>query len=301
MKIKWLSSITRLYASNRTSASGDLGVTRNLPRTPQIQDLRVPGGQAAYLGDHTAICRTVFGHKIYIDTRDISLAPHLVMDGIWEMWITEAMSRLLRPGMVCVDLGANFGWYSLLMADRIGPKGHLIGADANSRMVELCRKSMSVNGFLDRSEIHHAAITDRIDDVTFSALESYMGSGSLKDMGDTALQFHDRAKTMTVPGQTLDALTKGRAVNFMKIDCEGAEPGIIRGGAETLKSPDLQIFMEYAPGFYAPGEAAEMIDKLADAGFSFFLIDTQSRFEPMSRDALLNVVGLSELHLRRGK
>jgi len=301
MKIKWLSSITRLYASNRTSASGDLGVTRNLPRTPQIQDLRVPGGQAAYLGDHTAICRTVFGHKIYIDTRDISLAPHLVMDGIWEMWITEAMSRLLRPGMVCVDLGANFGWYSLLMADRIGPKGHLIGADANSRMVELCRKSMSVNGFLDRSEIHHAAITDRIDDVTFSAFESYMGSGSLKDMGDTALQFHDRAQTMTVPGQTLDALTKGRAVNFMKIDCEGAEPGIIRGGAETLKSPDLQIFMEYAPGFYAPGEAAEMIDKLADAGFSFFLIDTQSRFEPMSRDALLNVVGLSELHLRRGK
>ena len=301
MKIKCLSSITRLYASNRTSASGDLGVTRNLPRTPQIQDLRVPGGQPAYLGDHTAICRTVFGHKIYIDTRDISLAPHLVMDGIWEMWITEAMSRLLRPGMVCVDLGANFGWYSLLMADRIGPKGNLIGADANSRMVELCRKSMSVNGFLDRSEIHHTAITDRIDDVTFSAFESYMGSGSLKDMGDTALQFHDRAQTMTVPGQTLDALTKGRAVNFMKIDCEGAEPGIIRGGAETLKSPDLQIFMEYAPGFYAPGEAAEMIDKLADAGFSFFLIDTQSRFEPMSRDALLNVVGLSELHLRRGK
>lgn len=295
------SLFTKKPPSKEPEAVPDNGIIKDiLHRLQELRD-RKPGGQSAYLGDHTAICRTVFGHKIYIDTRDISLAPHLAMDGIWEMWITEAMSRLLRPGMACVDLGTNFGWYSLLMADRIGPKGHLIGADANIRMVDLCRKSMSVNGFLDRAHIHHAAITDRIGDVTFSALESYMGSGSLKDMGDTATQFHDHTVTMTVPGQTLDALTKGRAIDFMKIDCEGAEPGIIRGGLETLKSPDLQIFMEYAPGFYAPGEAAAMIGTLADAGFSFFSIDTQSRFESMSRDALLNLVGWSELYLKRGK
>ncbi|MFM8701569.1 MAG: FkbM family methyltransferase [Hyphomicrobiales bacterium] len=295
------SLFTKKPPSKEPDSAPESGIIKDiLRRLQELQD-RKPGGQSAYLGDHTAICRTVFGHKIYIDTRDISLAPHLAMDGIWEMWITEAMSRLLRPGMACVDLGTNFGWYSLLMADRIGPKGHLIGADANSRMVDLCRKSMSVNGFLDRSHIHHAAITDRIGDVTFSALESYMGSGSLKDMGDTATQFHDRTVTMTVPGQTLDALIKGRAIDFMKIDCEGAEPRIIRGALETLKSPDLQIFMEYAPGFYAPGEVATMIGTLADAGFSFFSIDTQSRFEPMSRDALLNLAGLSELYLKRGK
>lgn len=295
------SLFTKKPPSKEPETPPDNGIIKDILRRLQELRDRKPGGQSAYLGDHTAICRTVFGHKIYIDTRDISLAPHLAMDGIWEMWITEAMARLLRPGMACVDLGTNFGWYSLLMADRIGPKGHLIGADANIRMVDLCRKSMSVNGFLDRSEIHHAAITDRMGDVTFSALESYMGSGSLKDMGDTATQFHDHTVTMTVPGQTLDALTKGRSIDFMKIDCEGAEPGIIRGGTETLKSPDLQIFMEYAPGFYAPGEAAEMIGTLANAGFSFFSIDAQARFEPMSRDALLNIVGWSELYLKRGK
>lgn len=44
-----------------------------------------------------------------------------------------------------------------------------------------------------------------------------------------------------------------------------------------------------------------MIGTLADAGFSFFSIDTQSRFEPMSRDSLLNLAGWSELYLKRGK
>ena len=257
------------------------------------------GGHAIYLGDHTALCRTEFGRKIFIDTRDISLAPHLAMDGIWEMWITEAMARLLKPGMSCVDLGTNFGWYSLLMADHIGPSGHLIGVDANERMVDLCRKSMSVNGYLDRSEIRHAAVSDSFGEMTFSMLENYMGSASLKDMGGTATQFHDKAYSVTVPAITLDALTGNRTINFLKIDCEGAEPAIVRGGTETLKSPDLQIFMEYAPGFYAPGEAPEMLSTLVQAGFEFYSIDEQARFEKITRESLLNINGWNELYLKR--
>lgn len=257
------------------------------------------GGQAVYLGDHTALCRTVFGQKLFIDTRDISLTPHLAMDGIWEMWITEAMARLLKPGMSCIDLGTNFGWYSLLMADHIGPSGHLIGVDANKRMADLCRKSMSVNGYLDRSEIRHAAVSDSFGEMTFSMLENYMGSASLKDMVDTATQFHDTAYSVTVPAITLDALTDGRTINFIKIDCEGAEPAIVRGGTQTLKSPELQIFMEYAPSFYAQGEAPEMLSTLEQAGFEFYSIDEHARFEKITRESLLNINGWNELYLKR--
>ena len=256
-------------------------------------------GQSIYLGDYTAICRTIFGKKLYIDTRDISLAPHLAMDGIWEMWITAAMARLLRPGMVCVDLGTNFGWYSLLMADKIGSTGQLIGADANMRMVELCRKSLSINGYLDRAKVMHAAITDRQGQVTFSALNTYMGSGSLKDMGDTATQFHDSTTNITVPATTLDSLTEGKPIQFMKIDCEGAEPGIVRGGMKTLESPELQIFIEYAPNFYGPGEAVDMITTFEKLGYEFFSITTSSNFEKVTRDQLLNHSGWSELYLKR--
>lgn len=252
-----------------------------------------------YLGDHTAICRTIFGRKIFIDTRDISLAPHLAMDGIWEMWITDAMSHLLKPDMACVDLGTNFGWYSLLMAEKIGSKGFLIGADANQRMVDLCRRSMSINGFLDRATIIHAAITDREGQVNFSALDAYMGSGSLNDMGDTATQFHDTATNVSVPAMTLDKLIGDRMIDFIKIDCEGAEPSIIRGGQKILNSPNIQIFMEYAPNFYAPGETVEMIDNLERSRFEFYTITTSSNFEKLTRDQLLNHSGWSELYLKR--
>ena len=254
---------------------------------------------AVYLGNNTAICRTVFGNKIYVDTRDISLSPHLLLDGMWEAWISEAMTRVIRPTMNCVDLGTNFGWYSVLMASRIGPDGFLIGADANPRMVELCRKSMAVNGFYENSKIHHIAVSDQKGVMEFNTLQSYMGSGSLSDMGDTATQYSDTIIKHTVASNTLDALVDGRSIDFMKIDCEGAEPSIVRGGENTLKNPKLQIFMEYAPAFYKSGEAIEMIDSLERLGFKFHSISTNSKFEKVSRDFLLNISGWSELYLTK--
>jgi FkbM family methyltransferase len=263
-----------------------------------LRDRKI-AGQSAFLGDYTAISRTIFGHKIFIDTRDISLAPHLAMDGVWEMWITEAMIRILKPGMNCIDLGTNFGWYSLLMAHLIGSNGKLIGVDANPRMVELCSRTMSVNGFLDRSTIKHAAITDYSGVATFNNLNLYMGSGSLKNMGDTAAQFNDSMTSITVPAMTLDQLIDEKQFDFIKIDCEGAEPGIVRGGRRMLSLPKVQIFIEYAPNFYASGEAVEMISTFEELGYEFFAIDKSSKFEKLSRERLLNQSGWSELYLKR--
>ena len=129
-KNKGAKSLKDILSRLETLPQQNLSLNEILTRLEALPQIKI-GGHAVYLGDHTSLCRTVFGRKMFIDTRDISLAPHLAMDGIWEMWITEAMARLLKPGMSCVDLGTNFGWYSLLMADHIGPSGHLIGVDAN--------------------------------------------------------------------------------------------------------------------------------------------------------------------------
>ena len=63
--------------------------------------------QTAYLGEKTALCRVLGKYLMYVDSTDLSLAPHLLLNGFWEMWITEAVVRALRPGWNCVDVGAN--------------------------------------------------------------------------------------------------------------------------------------------------------------------------------------------------
>ena len=120
--------------------------------------------QSSYLGDHTSLCRVLGKHLCYVDTRDRHLAPHLIMNGFWEPWITVAIAQRMRPGMVCVDVGANLGYFTMLLADLVGPSGAVIAFEPNPRLRELCTSSISANGFRDRTCVSGFAASDRDGD-----------------------------------------------------------------------------------------------------------------------------------------
>ena len=87
--------------------------------------------QPLYLGDNSALCRVLSRYKLLLDTRDLGFAAHVLLDGYWEMWLTIFMCRHIQPGMVAIDVGANFGYYTVLMADLVGPEGHVFAVEPN--------------------------------------------------------------------------------------------------------------------------------------------------------------------------
>src|SRR5688572_23436882 len=89
--------------------------------------------QTAYMGDNTAIVRVLGKYIMWVDTTDIGITPHLSLNGYWESWITLAMARVLQPGWTCIDVGANHGYYTLIMADAVGPSGKVISIEPNPR------------------------------------------------------------------------------------------------------------------------------------------------------------------------
>ena len=123
--------IWRILSEPREIAEGEI---RGLCRT-------------SYLGDHQALTRILGRYKLYVDTRDIGIASHLMLDGYWEMWVTEAMMRLLRRGAVVADVGANLGYFTVLMADLTGADGHVLSFEPNPQLAPLVRKSVEINGF----------------------------------------------------------------------------------------------------------------------------------------------------------
>ncbi|WP_204307571.1 hypothetical protein, partial [Enterobacter hormaechei] len=56
----------------------------------------------AYLGDGRALVRVLGRYKMFVDTRDVDIGAHLLLDGFWEMWVTELLPQLIRPGAVCI-------------------------------------------------------------------------------------------------------------------------------------------------------------------------------------------------------
>src|SRR5688572_24434085 len=50
---------------------------------------------AIKLGDNDVLARLYTNQKIFLDGRDISLAPHLMLDGVWEAHVSRAIETLL--------------------------------------------------------------------------------------------------------------------------------------------------------------------------------------------------------------
>src|SRR2546428_9248136 len=60
--------------------------------------------QVAYLGDHRALTYLRSGQKIFVDTRCVDVATHLMFGGYWEPHYATAFSRFLKPGHVVLDI-----------------------------------------------------------------------------------------------------------------------------------------------------------------------------------------------------
>jgi hypothetical protein len=109
----------------------------------------------------TALCRVLGRHKMYVDLRDTGFAPHLMFEGYWEYWITEFIWRNAKPGQVALDVGANHGYYTLLLADLVGPNGKVHAFEPNPRLAELLGQNIALNGYWHVADARAAAVGDR--------------------------------------------------------------------------------------------------------------------------------------------
>jgi len=252
--------------------------------------------QASYLGDHRALTRLRTGQLIYVDTRSVDIASHLMFGGRWEPNYTGAFERLLRPGNIVLDIGANHGVYALLAAARVAPNGHVYAFEASQDFCELIRASISVNG-LDRTiTLENRAVADRAFETTLNTDLQMSGGGHLVAEGhaEPAATSAHGIKSQTVKCVALDAYFSDPAqrIDVIKMDIEGAE-GLALKGMENLvgRSPNLKIMMEFCPLMLSrfSYNAEFVIDFLRSREFMCWTINPDSSLAPARWESLLAI------------
>ncbi|MEE9387156.1 MAG: FkbM family methyltransferase [Paracoccaceae bacterium] len=243
---------------------------------------------AVYTGNNRALTKTIFGHKMIVDTRDLSLAPHIMADGYWEHWITKVFADQITPGMNVVDIGANIGYYSLLAADKIGPKGHLTCFEANPDLADIVFHNLHLNGYANRSTVENKAVFSECKTLQLNIFQKYLGSSSLWADTDHASKYHDELVAVDVEGVTLDSyFPKGHRIDFMKIDAEGAEPHILKGAQRVITdNPQMKIIMEFAPSMLRAtyGSIENFYADIKSFGFKIYEIKNDSTLKEMPLD-----------------
>ncbi|ESR22630.1 FkbM family methyltransferase [Lutibaculum baratangense] len=237
----------------------DLRAGLDLDRTTLEDEFR-SRHQAVYVGDGIVLARVLGRFKMYLRGDDVGFAGHVMMDGYWESWLTRFLIGRVEPGMVCVDVGANFGYHTLALAHLCGPAGRVVAVEPNPMALEWLRRTMHLNGFRRRTRIEGVALGD----TPTGSLRLVWPAGEPKNARVIKGKVSPpHLQSTTVPVTSLDRLlAEEDRVDFLKIDAEGAEVAILRGGLDTLRTHRPHLVLEYNPGRYEDAQAllGELLD-----------------------------------------
>jgi FkbM family methyltransferase len=211
----------------------------------QLEAICRAQAKAVFLGDHVAICRLLTRYKLFVDTRDCGFAGHVLLDGYWEMWLTIFMCRHIRSDMVVVDVGANFGYYTILLGDLVGSGGHVYAIEPHPVVATLLRRSVDLNGFAGHTSIIEAAAAAE----TGGRALLYAPEGEFKNAHVVASPDHvNRAAGALhdVPRISIDdVVSAADRLDFIKIDAEGAEESILHGMGRCLDYYRPSLVVEF--------------------------------------------------------
>lgn len=207
-----------------------------------------------YLGEQTALSRILGRYKIYVDSRDVTIAAHLLLEGYWETWLSQFTARFVRPGWTVADVGANYGYYTLLLADLVGPSGRVVAVEPNPEAAALLRRSVLLNGFGAWTRIEEVAAGAAAGGTaTLLVPRTMTGGAAISDVAAVDLPdlvSHD------VPLTTLDALlAEDKRIDFLKIDVEASEERIIAGMEAIFSRGRPPMVLEFNPARYADARA----------------------------------------------
>ena len=146
--------------------------------------------------------------------------------GIYDLAVSELLFRLIHPGDLVVDAGANIGYMSVLAATA---GAHVIAFEPNPQLLPTLRQNLGTRG-----EVRPVALGARRHHAVLIPPDPAAHNSGLGRLGTSA-----DAGAVPVQVETLDQELHGRSVAILKLDVEGAEEAVLEGAANALKDRRL--------------------------------------------------------------
>lgn len=244
-----------------------------------------------YMGDHTVLTELIYGPKMYLDTREMSMTGHLIMEGYWEKWVTETFRMTVEPGMTVCDIGANCGYYSLIAAQLVGPEGAVHAFEPNPFHHENFRKNKWINGYY-HIQLHPVAVGDCNRQIVLYSPERLSASASALEDVAKQLAPEDEIQKINVPCVRLNEYLPDLQADVIKLDIEGLEPTVLPDILNVMKrSKDPKLFMEYHPhSWEAQGyDCLKILDSITRAGYNIHVIHHNASLQQVTPQELVRM------------
>jgi FkbM family methyltransferase len=193
----------------------------------------------------------------------------------------KVLSQLVERGTVALDVGANMGGYTYALCEHVGADGRVIAVEPVPHLAKLIERATRrlrlpvtvLNCALSSEEGTaelHVPMEDGAEKPAFASLESDKHDGA--------------GRTLRVPLRRLDDVCRnvGSRISFIKIDVEGHELAVLRGGVDTLRrlKPNLLIEVEQR---HSRVPIANTFSFLASIGYRGEFLDASGQTRPLEQ------------------
>jgi len=206
-----------------------------------------------------------------------SLAREVYFTGQYEPQETALIEALVKPGQTFVDVGAHWGYFSLIASQRVGAAGRVISIEADPRLYRTLSRNVRANALAQIEPVHVAAAAEAgvLRMSGYSEQEENWGVSRLLGSAHRG----DSPNVFDVPTASIDALLDRRGiatVDVLKMDIEGAEALALRGMEAGLRAGRyrmmvIELHPAALPDFGT--SVALLVDFISSFGYRAWRID----------------------------
>lgn len=212
-----------------------------------------------------------YNHKMFLDEID---SLYLSVNQNWENFETGIIEKNVKKGDIVLDIGANIGFYTLILAKLVGKKGKVYAFEADKNNFKILKKNVEINGYKNIILINKAIWNKKGSIKFYVNKKNTAGNSTYRGKN---LE-HDEIESIKLD----DYFKKNKKVNFIKMDIEGSEGRAIKGMSNLLKeNKNIKIITEFYPKFLNQigkeinYSAKNYLDFLKKIGFKLY--DIQER------------------------
>ncbi|MDB6011457.1 MAG: SAM-dependent methyltransferase, FkbM family [Gammaproteobacteria bacterium] len=232
----------------------DLGSgTQKQPELPSV----------AAAATRTTTVEIAGGVRVVVPNSLDLITPYVLFEQ--QDWFEDELGflrRTLRPGQNAIDIGANYGVYTLSIANAVGPTGGVWAFEPSSSTAALLAQGIAANGFSNVV-------------LETSAVSNKCGQAQLTLSEHSELNALVQERPLTGNFETVNVVTLDeclqrydwRDIALLKIDAEGEEAHIIAGGRDFLAKLSPLILYEVKAG---DDLHLELVGKFAECGYRSF-------------------------------
>lgn len=230
--------------------------------------------------DEVALTHLVDETSILVNKNDVGGPAILIAGGRYEESNLAVLLSYLRPDSIFLDVGANLGFFSLVLARRLHMQGHVHAFEPHPLLARLLRNSAYINGLKHAITVHEVGLSETNGTTRFDYPEGHLGGGAVAASSDTG------KACITAEIRRLDDLMEPSfRCDLVKIDVEGHELSVLKGMENTIRnSPTIKIMFEKLG--HDAGSEAGIHDFLSGLGLSLYAVRTNATLERLDAASL---------------